>query len=245
MKIAWIVMLAMGCGGAAAQTTPTQQTQTPQQTALAGMGAGSTASGGDVVARGCATIAAVHARTPCEFLTKANFDEPGCNEAFGRDGNAGGPMREAIDTAMGCSADAATCEDVLACLMPLTEPTAPADERTCGDGGFGPLSLTADEADARTGLRAARFSDVPATKDEPVEVCSVRGQTGWLTRVTCDDGTNPFGGDANRAYDARVGSVGGGGRCGHVIDLYEVPCPEATYQVHMDFYMCGPGESFQ
>lgn len=40
----------------------------------------------------------------------------------------------------------------------------------------------------------------------------------------------------------RVGNVGLGGRCGTIIDLYEVECPEGIYRVFMDLYHCAPGE---
>ncbi|MBP6631258.1 MAG: hypothetical protein KA297_17615 [Kofleriaceae bacterium] len=47
------------------------------------------------------------------------------------------------------------------------------------------------------------------------------------------------------AHDARVGAVGVGGRCAAtVIDHYAVTCPEATYDVYLDMYHCGPDETW-
>lgn len=41
----------------------------------------------------------------------------------------------------------------------------------------------------------------------------------------------------------RAGSTGAGGRCGSIIDKYALECPEKTYDVFVDIYMCGPNES--
>jgi hypothetical protein len=104
------------------------------------------------------------------------------------------------------------------------------------------VHLSAEEAVARHGFGARRFSQAPSSHERPIEVCGVGGEVQWLVRVKCDDGTNPFT-DERHAHRARVGSLGGGGRCASRIDVYKVVCPEDTYDVHMDLYMCGPGES--
>lgn len=82
-----------------------------------------------------------------------------------------------------------------------------------------------------------RFSALSTTKEQPVEVCEVQGQLVWLTQVQCDDGSNPYR-SMSEAHNSRAGNVGPGGRCGSIVDLYMVPCPEKTYEVYMDLYVC-------
>jgi hypothetical protein len=52
------------------------------------------------------------------------------------------------------------------------------------------------------------------------------------------------GGRRSELAGSRVGNTGTGGRCGTIIDLYAVPCPDKQYEVYMDMYHCLPGESF-
>ena len=107
---------------------------------------------------------------------------------------------------------------------------------------YGAVTLTAPQATGRYGHGSTRFDQVMTSKERALEVCGPAGELDWLFATSCADGSHPFA-DRATAHGARRGSVGGGGRCGSVIDLYEVPCPEKTYEVHMDMYMCGPGES--
>jgi hypothetical protein len=136
-------------------------------------------------------------------------------------------------------------------------PGAPADPPPAGENAptwtdtsacsqrpdqFGPVTLTASQATGRYGHGSTRFDQVLSSKERAVEVCGPSGELDWLFSTSCSDGSHPFA-DRATAHAARRGSVGGGGRCGSVIDHYAVPCPEQTYDVYMDMYMCGPGES--
>jgi len=56
----------------------------------------------------------------------------------------------------------------------------------------------------------------------------------------CPGGGNPLGGDPRAGADARVGNVGAGPD-GHVLDLYDVPCPNAAVRLYVDLYHCPPG----
>lgn len=103
---------------------------------------------------------------------------------------------------------------------------------------FGPVALPRSALSGRHGSTTQRFSAITTSKSTPVEVCGVQEQLDWLTRVRCDDGSNPFPG-MREAHAARAGSVGAGGQCGSIIDLYQVRCPEKTYEIYMDLYMCG------
>lgn len=118
------------------------------------------------------------------------------------------------------------------------------DGSVCSGGSFtlGGAQLSEAQAAMRRGVGARTFADVVTTIEKPIEVCGVREQLAWLTTVTCTDGSNPFA-DERQAHGARLGNVGPGGLCGHIIDVYAVGCPEARYEVHMDLYMCPPGGS--
>jgi hypothetical protein len=78
----------------------------------------------------------------------------------------------------------------------------------------------------------------------PIEVCGVTGQTSWLVALECDDGSRPFA-SLQQAHAARLGNVGPGGRCGMIVDHYQVPCPSGVVDVYMDMYHCTPTESFR
>lgn len=106
--------------------------------------------------------------------------------------------------------------------------------------GYGEIVLTSAQLGLRRGEQARTFADIAASQERPIEVCGPDGELEWLRRVTCVDGSNPFPTPVD-ARDARTGNVGPGGRCGSIIDLYEVRCPEATYDIHMDMYWCLEG----
>jgi len=69
----------------------------------------------------------------------------------------------------------------------------------------------------------------------------IRAASRRLVSLRCNDGSNPFAGDLQAAHMSRAGSFGPGGRCDSIIDRYDVKCPEATYQVFADMYLCTPG----
>jgi hypothetical protein len=136
---------------------------------------------------------------------------------------------------------------------PATPPAGPTDQQTGPSWGdtsvctqradqFGPITLDARQATGRYGHGSTRFDQILSSKERPVEVCGTAGELDWLFSTSCADGSHPFA-DRAAAHGARRGSVGGGGRCGSVIDAYDVPCPEKRYEVYLDMYMCGPGES--
>lgn len=140
---------------------------------------------------------------------------------------------------------------------PRPEPTAapagaaaPADDETAAPAGgvgdqavcagrgdrFGPVALDEAQARRRYGANARTFADAPTTKARAIEVCGVAASRQWLRGTACADGSAA-------TQRGRSGSVGPGGRCGSIIDLYAVACPEGDHDVYIDLYMCGPGES--
>jgi hypothetical protein len=106
---------------------------------------------------------------------------------------------------------------------------------------FGPIAVSPAQYLARTGAGATRFSSLATNKQLPLEECGIRGVLKRLVALKCNDGSNPFDGDLNTAHRSRAGNLGPGGRCGSIIDEYGVPCPEATYQVFADSYVCPEG----
>ena len=104
---------------------------------------------------------------------------------------------------------------------------------------LGPVLLTDAQFKLRHGTGITSIDLLENSKARPVEVCHVRGQLAYLIALRCPDGSKPFT-SPRHAHSNRVGNVGPGGRCGSIIDLYEVPCPDQPYKVFMDMYMCGP-----
>ena len=149
-----------------------------------------------------------------------------------------------------CIAEATECTPAADCLKQFVQLRKAGTPKVCGDPIIGTVQLSPDEARTRHGLGATKFSSVPTSMIQPIEVCGLRAQLEWLVKATCDDGSQPFAGpgDPNEALDrahaARRGSDGPGGRCKDPIDLYMIECPERTYELYIDMYLCGPGEDF-
>ncbi|HWO24495.1 MAG TPA: hypothetical protein VNO30_37390 [Kofleriaceae bacterium] len=117
---------------------------------------------------------------------------------------------------------------------------APLDKAACAKRPdmFGPVLIDEAQAQRRYGQNARTFADAPTTKDRTIEVCGIPASRQWLRGTVCADGSSA-------RQNGRVGSVGPGGRCGSIIDLYTVTCPEGDLEVFIDIYMCGPGESMR
>ncbi len=102
----------------------------------------------------------------------------------------------------------------------------------------GPVIVSEAIYAARTGHDSVRLSQLKTTVERPLEECGLRTILERLATLTCDDGSNPFKGDLRAAHASRVGNLGAGGRCGSILDQYDVPCREQTYAVHADMYLC-------
>ncbi len=122
-----------------------------------------------------------------------------------------------------------------AAVSPSTPPTAPLD---CSQTMYGnDMRYTVVDAESPRRAGQAFFSKVESSPEAPVEVCTVRSQLDLLMRLRCDDGSLPFD-DLDHAHGSRAGNVGGVGRCDHIVDLYTIPCPEKSYDLYLDSYMC-------
>lgn len=75
------------------------------------------------------------------------------------------------------------------------------------------------------------------TKKEPLPTCGVTASYIAVADVECADGSRPLDGDIPRGSNSRAGNVGPNPD-GHVIDLYEVTCPEGPKQIFVDMYDC-------
>jgi hypothetical protein len=121
-------------------------------------------------------------------------------------------------------------------------PLPPEGQLACARSDvFGPVLVPSGTYQARTGVAAARFSELVTTKERPLEECGLKTVLRRLVSLRCDDGSNPFGGSLQAAHMSRAGNVGPGGRCDAIIDRYVVKCPEATYAIFADMYFCTPG----
>jgi hypothetical protein len=113
---------------------------------------------------------------------------------------------------------------------------------------FGTVRLQADQVALRRGTGVKTFAELVATREAPIEVCMPQGERAWLKSVACvgapqtpPSASEPAAPAPSPTFN-RQGSVGAGGTCGSIIDLYVVNCPEKQYEVFMDMYMCPPGE---
>jgi hypothetical protein len=175
-------------------------------------------------------------RDGCGEFATYGLDHGECVADIDRSLDERGEDARAATQAYGRCLQLVECNAVLACVEQMAGPDA--GFRDCSDT-MSSAAVGRPERDwqNRRGANARHYSDVPTTKDTPVEVCTIPAEMDWLMAVTCDDGTQPF---ANRdhAHASRVGNVGPGGSCGAIIDLYEVPCPEQTYSIYIDAYVC-------
>jgi hypothetical protein len=72
----------------------------------------------------------------------------------------------------------------------------------------------------------------------PVPRCGPRDSYYYVaSEFRCPGGGNPLDGDVGAAARVRSGSVGPDAR-GHMIDVYEVPCPSGKVDVFVDMYAC-------
>ena len=134
------------------------------------------------------------------------------------------------------------CDELFQCLAgALPDTTDPGTLRACDDHSQRmfehAVGIPKAEWDHRNGAGVTKFHDARSTKDDPVETCGVPAATTWLTSLRCDDGSQPIK-DVSDAENARTGNLGGGGRCRSFIDHYVVPCPERSYEIFVDAYVC-------
>jgi hypothetical protein len=170
----------------------------------------------------------------CEAFASITMTREECVQELGA--ASSDPAEAAFMNQTGqCVVGFKTCGDVVACLANL----GPKEDelRACSAEDPGKaVGLPRAEYEKRNGAGVTKFSQAKSTKDLPVEVCTIPAEAEWLASLRCDDGTQPI--DSSSAEMARVGNVGKGGRCGSIIDLYRVKCPEKSYDIYVDGYVC-------
>jgi hypothetical protein len=105
--------------------------------------------------------------------------------------------------------------------------------------------VSASQYASRYAATASKFSEVRSSPSQPAEVCGIGAGVALIATLTCDDGTNPYKGDRMAAHASRAGNVGPGGRCGSIIDHYPVACPEGSFDIYIDSYVCADLAAFQ
>jgi hypothetical protein len=183
----------------------------------------------------------------CEELAKGGLDAAHCTESMGtfRASATDDRQRKAfrlIVAGLGISQSCTDVESTFRIAMVALHEGATGACKTRDDGAF---VLTQEGALQRRGMSDRSFTDTQSTLDTPIQVCGVGGELAWLTRMTCADGSRPWGKDVDKAHAARLGSKASAGRCPEtalMIDHYVAPCPEKSYDVYMDMYECGPDE---
>jgi hypothetical protein len=76
------------------------------------------------------------------------------------------------------------------------------------------------------------------TADAPIPRCGARDSYRYVAaEFRCPEGGNPLDGDLSAAARVRAGSIGPRPD-GHMIDVYEVPCPSGQVDVFIDMYGC-------
>ncbi|WAS91152.1 hypothetical protein [Nannocystis punicea] len=125
---------------------------------------------------------------------------------------------------------------------------SPLDRKPASSGTFDHPGAGSSRAgrDSRTDARQ-RIADVrpPASaasppgssKEHPLPTCDTNGSYVAVADAECEDGSRPFDGDLSSGKRARRGSVGTN-KDGHIVDLYEVPCPEGPKEIFVDMYAC-------
>jgi hypothetical protein len=129
------------------------------------------------------------------------------------------------------------CEGAEACMVRIQSQKPPPPPRKCGDEGVGNVVVDKSEFAKRNGVNVTRFADAKSSEQQPIEVCGIDGEVEWMTRATCNGGKHPFE-NAMAANSRRDSYVKNGGRCNSILDRYTVECPEETYTVFVDRYIC-------
>ncbi|HEY3805665.1 MAG TPA: hypothetical protein VGL61_23825 [Kofleriaceae bacterium] len=183
-------------------------------------------------------------QAPSADAACARLDGPlaKCGYGIGHDHSGGclgfmADHREILESSGHCVVDEGDdCEHVTDCMQDSVFDKT--DLRACSDVDPGKAvgMLAADWA-RRNGAGVARYSAARSTKAAPLEVCGFIAENHWLIDAACDDGSHPIA-TRPQAEASRVGNEGTAGRCGSIVDLYRVKCPEATYELHIDAYVC-------
>jgi hypothetical protein len=137
-----------------------------------------------------------------------------------------------------CLAELGVCSDVTACIgnAETTDETRDCSDHSEREVG-NPVGLPYATWRATMKRGFTKLSQVVSSKQLPIELCGVSTENYWLTTLTCDDDSHPLA-NKSAAERARLGNVGNAGRCGSIVDQYQVRCPEKAYDVFIDGFVC-------
>ena len=226
---AGVLVVACACGGAVATAPPSRPPPPPPAVVVAKPPAPQVTP-----EEFCDRFAALK-EADCSAFSKIEMSRDDCLgelRAALDDKAAGDFMRSTARCVVGFE----TCGDVIACLGSLSPDTE--HLRACAeDDPARAVGVPRADWERRNGAGVTKFSLAHSTKQAPIEVCTIHAENEWLMSLRCDDGSHAIA-DHDAAEMARVGNVGKGGRCNSVIDHYRVKCPEASYDVFLDGYVC-------
>jgi hypothetical protein len=184
--------------------------------------------------RTCQRLVQLHAQH-CAKLDELDSG-PECTKSWeiAINDDAAGPYMSYVTD---CVNQLDTCADVTACMGAFSPHET---LRGCDDKGMETMGHAVGELRTewrdRVVRHARKYSEIKSSKHQPVELCGIPTENEWVVALACDDGSQPLRDKSGET--ARVGNVGEGGRCNSVIDLYRVKCPEATYDIFLDGYVC-------
>lgn len=98
-------------------------------------------------------------------------------------------------------------------------------------------------ADAQRSPATTILPNLNSSKESPVELCGVEAELNWLVTLRCLNGSVPLR-TVRDASAARSRSIRAG-RCDSMVDLFDVNCPERTYVVFVDAYVCASINDFK
>lgn len=103
-------------------------------------------------------------------------------------------------------------------------------------------STPAEKTDAPRAATTSKSKGQGKTIEDAVQLClsdedEPRTDYPYIAEYQCSDGSIPLEGKLLSAARSRVGNVGAGPD-GHIIDLYEIPCPTGKVRVFVDGYHC-------
>jgi hypothetical protein len=226
---AWLVVVVCACGGA-----PAPRPAGPAQPNGSAAGTVAQQQGAITPDVFCDRFVALR-QSGCGAFASMDMTKDDCVKELAA-AQSDPASKAFMDQTGQCIVGYQQCDDVVQCLASL----GPDKDhlRACAQEDPGKaVGISKAEWEKRNGAGVTKFSQAKSTKDRPIEVCTIDAENEWLSQLRCDDGSQPIDGH-EAAEMARVGNLGKGGRCGSIIDLYRVKCPEASYDVYVDGYVC-------
>jgi hypothetical protein len=176
----------------------------------------------------------------CEQLANAAMDPATCLAETGA--ALASSENKIVTSLVQCLVRNDDCDAVMQCIAEQTQvPDEHKTLRACDDRSpdtmLQAVGIPQAAWDQRNGAHVVKLRDARSTKETPIEMCGAGAANRWLISLRCDDGSQPLE-SINDAERARAGNVGPGGRCQSIIDRYEIPCPERSYTLFIDDYVC-------